>query len=286
MSRLYQYANSSSESGLYLLDGFKGNHTTFQVTPIAERLLRHLDYEPGVRNQERGPRIPDELHWGLFEVGWVYTKSSDVTPPTNEAGEIVVEKDGVELTKQVADDLKLFFEQTDDVDDEIDELAEILSLDVHINTAERTISPSTPTTQEHIWDIPESRFQDIEEQIKTDVREDRKSEDGASWIINNIEAEISEFDDIEKGVITIETERTHSRKEYLHIAYFCPVHGFERVVTVADEEINWKKRMDLEQHRQEVISSVITATTEENIHLGDSTAELNLRTESDPPLFN
>lgn len=297
MSRLYEYADSNDKSGLFLLDGYKGNNTTFQVTTIAERLLLHLDYEPGTLHQERGPRIPDELHWGLFEIGWVYTNESGITPPTNAAGEIVVEGEGVEITEEIAQDLKLFLQKEDG--DDMEELAEILNLDISGQTEDSSNGlPTTSGTPQDGTDSgglptpPKAPFCDIS---------DTRCHEIAKKVAEHLEIEVDLSEDSEWGItyisggkinpdtdnhqIIIKTERQYGDEEqYFHKAIFSPENGLEEVWTITNVMLDWNQRIQLEQHRKEIIKSIISVATDEHIDIGDPMCDLELTTEYGPSI--
>jgi hypothetical protein len=275
VSRLYQYADSNSKTGLFLLDGYKGRNTTFQVSSTGEELFRHLDYEPGIRNHERGPRIPDELHWGLFEVGWVYTNESDVTPPTNDAGDIIIEDEEVELTPEMAAELVSFLQNVDEEADKTEELSEILDL-------------SSAASAPFIWNVSQSRCQDIAEKVGESVTAALNQSSSGKWTAKGVLGTKSEFDD-ESGEKAVIEARLINQSDpigrYHNIAYFCPEHGFETIATVTDRQLDWDNRIALEQQRQHLLESIISVARSEAVDIGDPGADVRLVSDSDAAMF-
>jgi hypothetical protein len=279
VSRLYQYADSSDKSGLFLLDGYQGRNTTFQVSPPAKKLLQYLDYEPGVRNRNRGPQIPDELHWGLFEIGWVYTNGSRVTPPTNEAGEIVVGDKSVEITEEIAEELKLFLQQ--EGGDDIEELANILNLNLAEGTANSSSGFSKPS-RTHICCISDDKCHRIGNQIAERLRTETHPIDQSEWKITCIRGE-EMGQTAGKYQIIINIEHKISNKEqYFHKIIFSPESGIEMIWTMTNIMIDWAQRVELEHHRREIIRSIVSVATDENIDIGDPMCDLELITEHSP----
>lgn len=279
MSRLYQYADSNDKSGLFLLDGYKGRNTTFQVSPTAEKLLQSLDYEPGIRNRNRGPRIPDELHWGLFEIGWVYTNESGVTPPTNEAGEIVVEADSVEITEEIANSLKSFFEETEAADEDIEELVATLNLD--LSPSDTTSNKVTTSSQTTFCDIPDSRCEEIAEEVTKHFEKELNTEE---WDITYVSAGRINDETDQHQIIIKTVHQQGDEVQYFHKAIFYPENGLQTVWTTANIQINWNQRAELENQRGQIIQSIISVTTSEHIDIGEPTSDLTLTTEYGPSI--
>lgn len=70
MPTLNQYAESSDKSGTYIRANVGGDTPiTLQVSALADRLFRLLDYTP----QEE---LPSKLVWNMYDVGLVYTLNS------------------------------------------------------------------------------------------------------------------------------------------------------------------------------------------------------------------
>jgi hypothetical protein len=88
MARLYEYADSNDKSGSFLWDGLDEGNVTFQVTPLAEQLLNRLGFESGTVNQQRGPRLPNQLQWALYETGLIYAGGSESPSVADYDGEI------------------------------------------------------------------------------------------------------------------------------------------------------------------------------------------------------
>jgi hypothetical protein len=271
------------------LDGYKGNNTTFQVSSSAEKLFHHLEYQPGVRNRNQGPRIPDKLHWGLFEIDWIYTNESGVTPPTNNEGEIVVTGGSVEITKEVAEDLKVFFQESGG--DDVEELADIL--DLNISGELENSSKTVPIPPEHserenqpiqICDISNARCEKIAEQVAKHVDIDINPIDDLEWKITYVSGgEINPDTDHYQIIIKTEQESDNG-EQFFHKSMFSPIDGFRKIWTITNVRIDWNQRIKLEQQRGEIIKAIISVAADENLDIGDSMGDLELTTEYDPSI--
>ncbi|CCQ35931.1 uncharacterized protein Nmlp_1740 [Natronomonas moolapensis 8.8.11] len=279
MSRLYRYADSNDKAGLYLLDGYKGQNTTFQVSRLAEKLFYHLEYEPAIRSQKQGPRIPDKLHWGLFEAGWVYTNASGIAPPTNEAGEIVVEGDSVEITEEIANALESFFEETEAADEDIEELVATLNLD--LSPSDTTGNEVTTSSQTTFCDIPDSRCEEIAEEVTKHFEKELNTEE---WDITYVSAGRINDETDQHQIIIKTVHQQGAEVQYFHKAIFYPENGLQTVWTTANIQINWNQRAELEKQRGQIIQSIISVTTSGYIDIGEPTSDLTLTTEYGPSI--
>lgn len=71
MARLYHFKGDSSD--LYLIHSFSGNPRKISCDPVGQRLLSELDYEPGVKQNSTGDKIPADLLWALWKTNLVGT---------------------------------------------------------------------------------------------------------------------------------------------------------------------------------------------------------------------
>lgn len=278
MSRLYQYADSNDKTGLYLLDGYKGQNTTFQVSTLGEKLFQHLDYQPGVRNQKQGPRIPDKIHWGLFEIDWIYTNESGVTPPTNNVGDIITRNNSVEIPEEVAEDLKTYLQKSGGSD--VEELANILELDISNKTERSGFNFSASTLENHRSnDTTSANISDIHGiaiLVADDINTEIVPTNNAEWEITYINGEKLEEDKI----VIIKIENRHEpNEEFFHRISISPGNRIERITTVTNKKIDWNQRIQLERQRGEIIESFISVTTNENMDIGNPMCNMELSIE-------
>jgi len=75
MARLYCYKRNSSRH--FLLGSVDGANTTIQCTLPANQIFQEINYTPGVRRERRGPKLPGELVYGMWETGLLFTGDSD-----------------------------------------------------------------------------------------------------------------------------------------------------------------------------------------------------------------
>jgi hypothetical protein len=82
MPTLKRYADSSSESGFYVLANVGSSHPiTLQVTSVGEKILQKAGY----RDEDN---VPNKVVWAMFDVGILYTSGSiENIPETPRATE-------------------------------------------------------------------------------------------------------------------------------------------------------------------------------------------------------
>lgn len=143
MARLYRYADSNDKSGYFII-GDNGN-ATFQVKPIAKRLLDRLEYHPPIKTERQGPQIPSKLHWLLFDTGWVFTGDSESGTP--ESHDVPDQPEAAEsLTDEMVEKIRRFAE--DRGGDDAQELAN--RLDLNITEEQERLATLAREKQSHL----------------------------------------------------------------------------------------------------------------------------------------
>lgn len=110
VSRLYRYVDGAEKTGYFII-GDEGD-AAFQVTPVAKHLFDAIGYNPPTKPEGTGSKVPGDLHWALFDVGWIYTGGgeSGQEPPgmmPNNRGQ------SLDLSDQMASDLVEFLQENE-----------------------------------------------------------------------------------------------------------------------------------------------------------------------------
>ena len=273
MARLYKYKQSSEQSGYFLRGRSEDRNTTFQVSPLAERLFDQLDYEPGIVHERQGPRLPGRLQWALYEVGLIST--GDGEESQTDEFEYTLDEDDVEveLTDEMVDTIASFIDSGSNRD-AVEELGELL--DVETQT-------STPAA---MWRLSESKAGGVEDYVREYLKACFNPQKESDWFVG-VEYSQETFDEVRKGVLEINVQHWDEDDEkYLHILYFCPEHGFERIATACVSTVDWNKRSQLEQHRENIIEAVIDMADEVDVDIGQPTADIDLLTHEQRDFFD
>ncbi|MFC7177864.1 hypothetical protein [Halosegnis marinus] len=219
MARLYKYAASSDKSGYYILSGSDEGNATISVTPFGDRLFNRLPYEAGIRNQNRGPRLPSELYWGLFDAGILYTGDEPSSGEPPEAWDDLDE--ATDVDEDVVGALKDALEELAPSTQTSQQLAATFDFELE--------EPDTGPTP--IWELPESRWADIESFVQAELEDLYAEYVDEGWDLS-ISFEITEHDGFDKAMLEIIVRNMQGEEYFRHFAYVCPAHGFETIGTV------------------------------------------------------
>lgn len=276
MSRLYQYAESNDDSGLFLIDGYEGQNTTFQTTPLAERLFEQLDYEPGIKGRTRGPRIPDALHWGLFEIGWLETGKSEEPTAAGEVGVVLREGEGVDMTDALAEEIAAFLTEVDDADGDADELLDILGFDASGARADEGAGAS----QTHVTALSDSRCETFATAVGDRVRSALGTAADSEWQLTYLVGERLDEDTIQIVVKLVQ----ESGRQYFHKVQFTDSEELAYFLTAVDRPLEWQDRRHVGRHRAEILAAVVTVSDSEGIDLGGPMAPVTFDLEHEPSI--
>jgi len=273
MARLYEYADSNDKSGYFLWDGSDEGNVTFQVTPLAERLLDRLGFEPGTVNQQRGPRLPNQLQWALYETGLIYTGGSEPPSVADFDGEIEGADEELEIGEEMLAEIESFIRDAGAESPDVRQLADLLNIE------------ADPGAHGPIWNLPESEMAGVEDYLREYLKARLNPDDGPRWTVS-VNCTRDTFEEIEKGVVEIRVEHMAEESEkYFHVGYFCPEHGFERISTVSASSVDWNRRKRLEHHRENIIEAVIDMADELDLYVGEPTADIDLLTHDEFDVF-
>jgi hypothetical protein len=127
MARLYEYVESNDDSGYFLSGAYEDGNVTFQIESTGERLLNRIGYEPGIKNRERGPQIPPDLKWAMFDEGLIETGGSQ---PSGERTAGDFDFEASQLTREELDRLEDFVADLKMEGRDLRELAEAFDIEL------------------------------------------------------------------------------------------------------------------------------------------------------------
>lgn len=271
MARLYEYADSNEKSGYFLRGGSSDSNYTMRATELGQQLFDRLDYDPGVVNKERGPRIPPRLQWAMYDVGLLETGGSE---PTGSGIDGDLDVEDIEISEERITRIESFIQETGNDRIEVQKLADLLDVELQGGNSEG------------IWNLAESDREGVEDYLRTYLNALLNPEEASRWSVS-VDYTRQTSDEIEKGVLEIHIEHLAEKSEkYYHVGYICPEHGFERISTACASTVDWECRRQLEQHRENIIEAVIDMADEFDYYIGEPTANIDLLTHEEMDIFN
>jgi hypothetical protein len=227
MARLYEYADSNEKSGYFLRGATSNSNYTMRVTDLGQRLFDQLDYHPGIVNRERGPRIPSQLQWVMYDVGLLKTSGSE---PSGDGINGVIDVEDAEITDTLIAKIESFIREEGNDRSEVQKLAELLEIEAYTDETNA------------IWSLPEPDMAGIEEYLQEYLKGQLNSDETPHWSVS-VNCTRQTFGETDKGVVEVRIEHVAEENEmYIHVGYFCPEHGFERIATACGSEIGWDTR--------------------------------------------
>lgn len=271
MARLYEYADSSDKSGYFLRGGSSDGNYTMRATDLGRLLFDWLDYDPGVVNKERGPRIPSQLQWAMYDVGLLKTGDSE---PSGAGIDRALNVEDSEITEEIIAKVERFIREEGSHRTEMQQLAELLDIELQSDESEA------------IWHLPETDMDGVEGYLREYLKTCLNPDDAIRWSVS-VNSTRQTFEEIEKTVVEIHIGHLAEECEkYLHVGYFCPEHGFERISTACASKVGWERRRRLEQHRENIIEAVIDMADEFDYYIGEPTADIDLLTHDEMDIFD
>lgn len=271
MARLYEYADSNEKSGYFLRGGSSDSNYTMRATPLGRQLFDRLDYNPGVVNKERGPRVPSQLQWAMYEAGLLKTGGSE---PTGSGIDGKLDGEDAEISDEIIAKVVSFIHEEGGDRSEIKKLADLLEVETEDYRSEA------------IWNLPAEGRDGVEDYLREYLKARLNPEEVSRWSVS-VDCTRQTFDEIEKGVLEIRIEHLAENSEkYHHVGYVCPEHGFERISTACASTVDWENRHRLEQHRENIIEAVIDMADELDYYIGEPTADIDLLTHEEMDIFN
>lgn len=238
MARLYEYADSNDKSGYFLRGASEDSNYTMRATDLGKRLFDRLDYDPGIVNRERGPRIPAQLQWAMYEVGLLKTGDSD---PSGAGFDGELDVEGAELTDDIIAELENFVWGENSDRDEIQEFADILDIEID--------NPRTP-----IWEISESAAQSLTSVYETALAEYLCTEDAPELDVSvTFESELSRGDFLIFGVDVVPKSEEY-KAHYYQISY--RKEGENAVTTVTRDAVDLQERVRIDRQRGRILQAM------------------------------
>lgn len=262
MARLYEYADSNTKSGYFLRGGSSDGNYTMRVTDLGRRLFDRLDFDPGVVNRERGPRIPTQLHWAMYDAGLLKTGDSEPSGAGID-GEFDVEN--AEITEEMLAQLEEFVLGGDSDREEIQKLAEIFDIE------------SRDDSLASIWELSKFEGQGIVSMFETKLDVLVCTEDVPDWDIS-----VRHTPEIPgpKGTTTfhIDIEHPKDRDEfYTHQIYYVADENPDTsgLATMTKLPVDVDRRIRIDRQRGRVLEAMSHVPRLAGIYAGDPTVEVN-----------
>lgn len=262
MARLYEYAASNTKSGYFLYGGSSEGNYTMRATDLGRRLFDRLDYDPGIINVERGPRIPSQLQWAMYDVGLLKTGDSE---PSGAGIDGHFDVGDAEITEEMIAQLKEFVLGEDSDREEIQELAEILDVDPN----DDSFNP--------IWELSKFEGQGIVNIFESELDELICTENAPDWDID-----VRHTPEIPgpEGTTTfhVDVEHPEDRDEvYTHQMYYVADENSDTpgLATMTKVPVDVDRRVRIDRQRGRVLEAMSHVPRLAGIYAGDPTVELD-----------
>lgn len=262
MARLYEYADSNDRSGYFLRGGSSDGNYTMRATELGRRLLDRLGYKPGTVNAERGPRIPPQLQWAMYDVGLLMTGGDE---PSGAGFDGELNAEDAEITEAQMEELEAFVFDGDTDREEIQELADILD-----------VEPEEPS-RTPIWELDESALKDLESVYEAKLTEelDTDEREGLDLVVT-YESDISDDDDILIFGVDVISEEEGLKDHYYQMYY---ARGRDNgVSTVTRGDVGPEERVAIDRQRGRVLEAMSEVPLLTGLDIGDPGENLNMLT--------
>lgn len=260
MARLYEYADSSDKSGYFIRGGTSESNYTMRATDLGKRLFDRLDYKPGIVGRERGPRVPPEVQWAMYDAGLLTTGEN---PPSGGGFDGEVNIEDVEFTENQMEELEAFLHDVNTDKDEIQELANIL--DVELGGASRT----------PIWELDESARKHLESVYETKISEELVDESDGMEIVVAYESVLSDDDCLIFGVDMISGQEDVEDHYYQMLYYRGRSNG---VTAVTRGEVDLEERTIIDRQRSRVLEAMSDVPLQAGLKIGTPGENLEMHT--------
>lgn len=262
MARLYEYAASNDNSGYFLRGGSSDGNYTMRTTDLGRRLFDRLDYDPGIVNKERGPRIPSQLQWVMYDVGLLKTGGSE---PSGAGIDGKFDAENAEITEEMIAKLEEFILGEDSDREEIQRFAEILDID----PKDDSLTP--------IWELSKSEGQGIVNIFESKLDEIVCTKDAPNW---DIDVRYTPEIPGPEGTTTFHVDIEHPKdgdEVYTHQIYYVADENLDTpgLATMTKVPVDVNRRVRIDWQRGRVLEAMSHVPRLAGIYAGDPTVELN-----------
>lgn len=243
MARLYQYADSNQKTGYFLRGGTSSSNYTMSATKLGERLFNRLDYNPGTVNVERGPRIPSQLQWAMYNAGLLETGENE---PSGTGFDGQFDLDDSEITEEILIKLEEFVLSERANHTEVDELADILDIKPEV------------TSKKGIWELSKFEGQKIVSMFEKKLEETICTENTPNW---NITVRHTPEVPGQEGTTTFQVDVKHPTDEYeiyTHQMYYVAddVSDTPGIITMTNAPVDDSRRVQIDRQRGRVLEAM------------------------------
>lgn len=233
-----------------------------RATDLGRRLFDRLGYDPGVVNRERGPRIPPQLQWAVYDVGLLKTGENE---PSGVDFDGKLNAEDAEITEETLANLEEFVLSEDTDRAEIRKLAEILDID-----------PETDS-QNAVWELSESEGRGLERIFESKMEEIICTGDAPERNITvRYTLEIPGID----GITTFHANFEHPTDEdeiYRHQMYYVADDTSETsgLHTMTKAPVDESCRVRIDRQRGRVLEAMTHVPQLAGVYAGDPTEDVS-----------
>lgn len=261
MARLYEYADSNEQTGYFLRGGTNGSNYTMSATNLGEQLFDRLDYDPGTVNVERGPRIPSQLQWAMYNVGLLETGEKDPSG-TGFDGQFDVE-DG-EISEEILIKLEEFVDSEGNDHVEIKNLADLLNINAKANS------------ENGIWELSKFEGQKIVSMFEKKLGNTICTDNTPEW---NITVRHTPEIPGPEGTTTFHVDVEHPKDDYevyTHQMYYVAddVSDTPGITTMTKAPVDDSRRVRIDRQRGKVLEAMSHVPQLAGEHIGSSTKKV------------
>jgi hypothetical protein len=232
------------------------------ATKLGEKLFRQLDYNPGIVNVERGPRIPSQLQWAIYNAGLLETGENE---PSGTGFDGKFDIDDSEVTEEILIKLEDFIlsEGTDHA--EIRELADIFDI------------KAEATWKKDIWELSKSERQSIASMFETRLEETICTENTPNWniTVRHLQGLFGQEHSMTAFKIVVE-HPTEEFEVYQHIIQYVgdDVSDTPSISTMTKAPVDDSRRVRIDRQRGRVLKSMSHVPQLAGVYPGDPTQEV------------
>jgi len=261
MARLYEYADSSEKTGYFLRGATGSSNYTMSATELGKQLFERLEYSPGTVNIERGPQIPSQLQWAMYNVGLLETGGNE---PSSADFDGTFDVDNSEITEKILVKLEEFVLSEGANRVEIKELADILDIETEV--------PS----QEGIWELSKSEGQQVASMFEKKLESTICTENTPDW---NITVRHTPEIPGPEGTTSFDVDVEHPTDEYemyTHQMYYVAdyVSDTPGISTMTKTPVDGSRRVRIDRQQGRILEAMSHVPQVAGKYAGDPTQKV------------